>query len=243
MYRRVAFFLTVLAAEVLCLLGLRYGRLTPSELGLARIATLYLPGLVILVLAFVWVRRTGLFTAAELGLRPTDWMRQRGVLGWRYALLLFLSFIVTAILHAVPPINYSLLNGLSYAEFVGEVRSHEWREVFARAKAPIGASEVALTWTKMCFLAPLSEEALYRAFFMPAVLPRLNLHVAAILSGAVFHAVHVYVYGYSPAPDYFLGGWAFAYVFMYLGLAGAVVCHAGGNFGIWLLAVFVEFWA
>lgn len=64
-----------------------------------------------------------------------------------------------------------------------------------------------------------------------------------LASGLVFLGLHAVVYGLTPDPSYFLGGLAFAYVFMYVGLAGAIVCNAGGNFGIWHLAMFVEFWA
>lgn len=178
-----------------------------------------------------------------LGLEATDFMTRRHLVGWRFALVLAAIFLVAALVYMAPPINYSIAHGFSYGEFVEELRRHEWRATFARSVPPVDPLEVVLVFLHSVVFAPLTEEIPYRALFVPVVSPALGRHWTAIASGLVFLALHTFVYGLTPDPSYFLGGLASAYAFLCFGLAGAVVCHAGGNFGIWMLAMFVEFWA
>ncbi len=51
--------------------------------------------------------------------------------------MLFGLVVAGALTHMLPPVNYSLVNGLSYAEFIDLVRSNEWRATFARSLPPI----------------------------------------------------------------------------------------------------------
>jgi membrane protease YdiL (CAAX protease family) len=43
----------------------------------------------------------------------------------------------------------------------------------------------------VCVMAPLAEELLFRGFVFPALLPRLGLIVAALVSGAIFGGIHI----------------------------------------------------
>jgi membrane protease YdiL (CAAX protease family) len=43
----------------------------------------------------------------------------------------------------------------------------------------------------VCVMAPLCEEFLFRGFVFPALLPRLGLAAAALISGAIFGVIHV----------------------------------------------------
>lgn len=242
MSKRAALLASVLVVDCLCFLPIRLGY-APRYTSIGRVAMISGPSLVLCAVALAVALGRGLYTRAELGLEATEFMKRRGLVGWRYAVLLTAIFIVAALIHMFPPINYSIVHGFSYAEFVDELRRHEWRSTFARSEQPVDPVEVVLVFLHSVVFAPLTEEIPYRALFVPAVLPRLGRHLTALASGLVFLGLHTVVYGLTPDPSYFLGGLAFAYVFMYAGLAGAIVCHAGGNFGIWLLAMFVEFWA
>lgn len=242
MSKRAALLALVLVTDWLCFLPIRLGY-APQHTSVGRVAMISGSSLVLCAVALAVALGRGLYTRAELGLEATDFMKRRGLVGWRYILLLAAIFIATAVIHMLPPINYSIAQGLSYAEFVDELRRHEWRSAFARSEQPIDAKDVVLVFLHSVVFAPVTEEIPYRALFVPVVLPRLGRHLTALASGLVFFGLHTLVYGLTPAPDYFISGLAFAYVFMYAGLAGSILCHAGGNFGLWLLAMFVEFWA
>ncbi|MBZ5713015.1 CPBP family intramembrane glutamic endopeptidase [Nannocystis pusilla] len=242
MSRRLAFLLAVFVADWLAFLPVRLGY-APIHTSLGRLLMISGSSVVVCVAAVVLARRRDLFTAADLGLTPTETQRARAIVGGRFALVLLGLFVGAALLHMLPPVNYSLWNRLSYPEFVDELRRHEWRDSFARSVPPVDAADAAIVFVHGVILSPLTEEIPYRALFMPTVLPYLGRHGAALASGVVFFGLHVLVYGLTPAADYFLAGVAYAYFFGWFGLAGAVAVHAGGNFGLLLLALYVEFWA
>ena len=242
MSKRAALLASVFFVDWLCFVPIRLGY-APKYTSVGRVAMISGPSLVLCAVALVVALGRGLYSRAELGLEANDFLKRRGLVGWRFALLIAAIFIVTAIIYIFPPINYSITHGLSYTEFVDELRRHEWRSIFARSEQPIDAKDVVLVFLHSVVFAPLTEEIPYRALFIPVVLPKLGRHLTALASGVVFLGLHTLVYGLTPAPDYFLMGVAFAYVFMYAGLAGSIACHAGGNCGRWLLAMFVEFWA
>lgn len=94
---------------------------------------------------------------------------------------------------------------------------------------------MGVAFVKGVILPPIVEEVPYRALFLAVVLSRLSRHGAALASGAVFFIVHWLAYGAQPHPAFFLSGWVYAWAFMWLGLPGALVAHAGEDFGVYLL--------
>ena len=240
MPRRWALLLAVFIADWLAFMPARLGY-APSQTTIGRVLLLSGPALLVSAIGITVARQRGIFSRAELGLGVTEFQRRRGLVGLRGALTLLGLFVLGALSHMLPSMNYSFANGLNYSEFIELVRGNEWRWSFARSPAPVDIGDVALVFTKGVILAPLVEEIPYRALFVPTVLPHLGRVGAAVASGLVFFGVHVLVYGVPMHPSYFLVGAALAAIFLGFGLLGALIFHAGCNFGILGLALVVEY--
>jgi membrane protease YdiL (CAAX protease family) len=60
----------------------------------------------------------------------------------------------------------------------------------------LGISDETSAWVYVaafvvCVMAPLAEELLFRGFIFPALLPRLGVIAAALVSGAIFGGIHI----------------------------------------------------
>lgn len=239
MSRRAALLLAVFVADWLAFLPARLGYAHPHT-SLARLFVLVGPSIVVCVVAVAVALRARIFSRAELGLEPTEFQRERGLVGKRGYLALLGVFIAGALTHMFPPVNFSLLNGFSHAEFLELLRQNEWRSNFARCVPPVDFGDVALVFLHGVILAPLTEEIPYRALFVPTVLPYLGRVGTAIAAGLVFLGLHVLVYGRSLHGSYFLVGAALVFIFLWFGLRGALLFHGGCNFGLLVLALYVE---
>lgn len=240
MPRRAAFVLAVLAAFWLRSFVVRAADalyLLPRTMGWARVACLLVPGLVIAGAALYLARRWDLFSRAELGLEPTDWQRRHGIVGFRCALLIAGLFIGFALAYMLPPIHYGLSNELSHAEFLAEIRQHEYRSTL-RQYEPISLGDLALSFVDGSVAWPFMEEAVFRALLVPLLLSWLHWWGAVLASGVVFCLTHWLVYQQGLQPQHFVTGVVFACVFLLVGLTGSVAAHAGGNAGVWLLALY-----
>jgi membrane protease YdiL (CAAX protease family) len=236
MARRALFVLAVVAACWLKSFALRTGdalHLLPRTMSVGRLAFFVLPGLVIAALAIYLARRWALFSRSELGLERSEWQRRHPT---RHALILGGLLAGFAVAYMLPPINYALTNGLTYADFLSEIRSHEYRSTLEPYE-PLDASGLSLSFLDDVVFPPLMEEVPYRALLVPLVLPVLGRWGAVLVSGAVFFLTHWLAYQQAPNLQHFLGGVVLAYVFLRVGLAGSLATHAGSNAGIWLLAV------
>ena len=141
---------------------------------------------------------------------------------------------------ALTPINYAYSHGLTHEEFLEELRRFEYRSTL-EAYEPIDAAGLALSFFDGSVHAPFAEEVPYRALLVPLVRPWIGRFGTALCSGVVFFLLHWLVYGLGPEPSHFFSGAIFAYLFMYAGLGASLAAHAGGNAGIWLLAVYAAF--
>lgn len=149
--------------------------------------------------------------AADLGLRlrPAPsfgwWLRAGVAIGVALALLILAG---TWIFHAV----------------VGEVR----------VPRPFASREDVLRWTlHACLVAPLVEEAVYRAVLCTALAPCLGRWPTIAVSGVAFAALH-HVYG-NPGLDNQVAGFVLAWAYLRSGaLWLPVVLHAAGNLGVGL---------
>jgi membrane protease YdiL (CAAX protease family) len=240
MLRRAALLLAVLAFDWLAFMPIRLGY-APPHTSLGRLLFIYGPTVLLCAVSVAVALRRGVHTRADLGLETTEYQRRHRIIGWRYALALLGLFLAGALTHMLPPVNYSLVHGLSYAEFIELVRGNEWRACFARSLPPVDGGDIALVFAQGVVLAPLVEETVYRALFVPTVFGTLGRFGTAAAAGVLFHGVHVVIYGMPAHPSYFLVGAALAYVFYWFGLRGALAAHAGCNFGLLLLALLVEF--
>lgn len=238
---RVIFVLVVLALCGLRALVTHYSEaFLPQTMSAERLAAFAVPGILISGTAILLAVRWRVFTRVELGLAPTDWQLKYRVTGFRLALFLLGLFLVFALMYALPPINYAYSQGLSHAEFLEELRRFEYRSTL-EAYEPIDAAGLALSFFDGSVHAPLAEEVPYRALLVPLVRPWIGRFGTALCSGVVFFLLHWLVYGLGPEPSHFFSGAIFAYLFMYAGLGASLAAHAGGNAGIWLLAVYAAF--
>lgn len=236
MSRRASILLATIAADVACIVALRSSGLEPLDAPVLRGVLVYGPPLLIAGVALSLALRGGHFTRAELGFRVPEWALRRGWVG--YGLLLLAVFLAAALIDVGVPLSSLSASGMSHEEIVAHLRRHEYRYMYGRLEPPLATWDVGVVLVKNVILPPLVEEVPYRALFIPVVLARLSRHHAALASGVVFFLLHWLAYGAQPHPAYFLSGWAFAWAFMVLGLPGAVVAHAGEDFGVFLLATF-----
>lgn len=227
-----------IAAHIAWILALHGSGLEPRDAPVLRAALIYGPGLVTAGAALVVALRSGLFTPIELGLRMPPWVMRRGR-GGAGALLLAI-FLAGMLVDVAGPIGTMTANGMSYDEIVAHLRRFEYWYTFGRLEPPPPAWAIGLE-AVTSVLAPLSEEVPYRALLVPVALSRLSRNSAALASGAVFFLVHWLAFGGAPHPAYFLHGWAFAWVFMLVGLLGSIAAHAGVCFGVLVLATFAGF--
>lgn len=237
---RIALSAAIILADSLTLLALRHAHLLPAPMSIARAIALYLPTALLAALGVSLALRLRLLTPPELGLGVTEFRRRHRLVERRYAAVLTALFVVAALTHALPPICAAVVEGWTHGELLAELRAHEWRDHFRHA-GTVGVFALAYAFITRCVLSPVLEEIIFRALLIPAASP-LGPHGAALVSGAVFHALHVYVYGYASEPSFFLVGWALAYTFIFLGLPAAILCHAGCNVGLYLLALYVHVW-
>lgn len=238
MARRALFVFSVVAACWLKSFALHTGdalHVLPRAMTVARLAALALPGLAIAAAAIYLARRWGLFSRVELGLERSAWQRRHPL---RHAAIVGGLFAGFALAYMLPPINYAIANGLNYADFLTEIRLHEYRSTL-RPYEPIDAAALGLSFLDDVVFPPLIEEVPYRALLVPLVLPLLGRWGAVVTSGVVFFLTHWIAYEQGPNLQHFLSGAVLAFIFLRVGLAGSLAAHAGGNAGIWLLA----FWA
>ena len=85
----------------------------------------------------------------------------------------------------------------------------------------------AAAW-RVCVLAPIVEELVYRAVLVPALLPALGPWGAIAASGVAFATLH-HVYG-NPGPDNQVAGFVLAWAYLRSGAVWVpVALHALGN--------------
>lgn len=241
MLGRVIFVLAVLALFGLRSLVTHFSEaFLPQTMSAERLAVFAVPGILTSGAAILLALRWRLFTRVELGLAPTVWQLRYRVTGLRFAFFLLGIFLIFALLYALPPINYAYSQGLSHADFLEEIRRFEYRSTL-EAYEPINAAGLALSFFDGSVHAPLAEEVPCRALLVPLVQPWIGRLGTALCSGVVFFLLHWLVYGLGPEPSHFFSGAIFAYLFMYAGLGASLAAHAGGNAGIWLLAVYAAF--
>lgn len=236
MSRRASILLATIAADVACIVAFRFSGLEPLDAPVLRGVLVYGPPLLIASVALAVALRGRHFTCAELGLRVPEWALRRGWIG--YCLLLLGVFVVAALVDIGAPLSSLNASGMTFEEIVAHLRRYEYRYMYGRLEPPLMAWDIGVVLVKNVLLPPLVEEVPYRALFIPVARARLSRHHAALASGAVFFLLHWLAYGAQPHPAYFLSGWAFAWAFMLLGLPGAIVAHAGEDFGVFLLATF-----
>ncbi|MCY1055512.1 CPBP family intramembrane glutamic endopeptidase [Nannocystis sp. SCPEA4] len=239
MSKRAGLTLTIIAAQVAYVFGLRHSGLDPVDDPFLRGVVIHGPMLTIAVVGLLLALQCGLFTREELGLRMPDWTTLRGRVG--QVLLLVAIFLAGALIDMAGPLGTMLSNGMSYEEIVDHLRRHEYRYVYGRTEPPLSAWNIGLGAVKKMVLPPLTEEIPYRALLLPVLLSKMSRGWAALLSGLVFFLVHWLGYGSQPHPAYFLSGWVFAWAFMLVGLPGSIAAHAGENSGVVVLGTFAAF--
>jgi uncharacterized protein len=141
---------------------------------------------------------------------PSVGLTPRPAQGWRYwaALALALGVAAAAVLGAA----FGLWKLLG-------------REVPLYLTPPDRLAGAAV---RMCLLAPVVEEALYRLVLCVAVAPALGAWGAVLLSGALFATLH-WLYG-NPSPENQVGGFLLAWAFLRGGTVLLPVgLHALGN--------------
>jgi membrane protease YdiL (CAAX protease family) len=207
---------------VLVGLCVRYSRaLSPTGLAAASML-LYFCVLTVATITLLWSCKHYQVSGEALGIRPSN---MRSDLRWSSRICALGAFAITVaiVIAFVAALALGIRLPVPPASYV-HVLGGDWSDPQFLAIAGLGGAIAT-------FLAPVTEELIYRSLFLPPLTHRLGLYPAIVVTSLVFGLAHVVPFGQItiPLPE-IVGGLLMAAGFaIRWSIVPAMVIHAMGN--------------